>query len=62
MKSKKTSHSIGLLLLGFMIVVEIARNRAREPQMQFWLGLALVIGVTLALIYYTNPNNITKRS
>ena len=51
MKSKNISRSIGLLLLGFLIVVEIARNRAREPQMHFKLGVALVVGVTLALIY-----------
>jgi hypothetical protein len=32
MKSKNTSRSIGLLLLGFLIVVEIARKRTSEPQ------------------------------
>jgi hypothetical protein len=49
MKSKKISRRVGLLL-GFLIVVEIARNRASKPQGQFRLGLAPVIGVTLALI------------
>jgi hypothetical protein len=51
MKSKNTSRIIGLLLLGFLIVIEIARNRASDPQLQFNLGVALVVGVTPALIY-----------
>jgi len=51
MKSKNISRSIGLLLLGFLIVVEIARNRASEPQRQFNLGVSLVVGVPLALLY-----------
>jgi len=51
MKPKNISRIIGLLLLGFLITVEIARNRTSEPQMQFRLGLALIVGITLALIY-----------
>jgi len=51
MKPKNISRIIGLLLLGFLMTVEIARNRTSEPQMQFRLGLALIVGITLALIY-----------
>ena len=51
MKPKNISRIIGLLLLGFLMTVEIARNHSSEPQMQFRLGLALIVGITLTLIY-----------
>jgi hypothetical protein len=38
-------------MLVFLVIVEIARNLTTEPQARLVLGLVLVIGVTLALIY-----------